>query len=236
MHTQQVHRWYKTGRSGWYTRGSCFCPEGPWQTGEVGWQEPHWVQQGEMPALSPGSNNLRHQYTLVTNWLESSSIEQDFRVLVDSKMTMRQQCALPAKKANGLLAWGKVLPAGQGRWPLPSAQHWWGHTWSTVSSPGLLSTRETWTCWRESSEGPWRWLSSCSIFDMRRSWERWDCSAFGEEKAEEVLSHVDKCLVEGVKKMDPGLFFFLTIGTEAVPLHLLSQGLLYTRSWRHVLK
>jgi len=59
-------------------------------------------------------NNPMHQYRLRTDRLESSSVESDLRVLVD-KVTMRQQCALVAKKADGILGYIRKSVASRSR-------------------------------------------------------------------------------------------------------------------------
>ena len=48
-------------------------------------------------------HNPMHQYRLGADLLESSSVERDLDVLVEDRLTMSQQCALAAKKDNGIL-------------------------------------------------------------------------------------------------------------------------------------
>jgi len=56
-----------------------------------------------------------HQYRLGADLLESSSMERDLGVLVDDKLIMSHQCALAAKKANGILRRIKKSVASRSR-------------------------------------------------------------------------------------------------------------------------
>ena len=59
--------------------------------------------KSECRVLHLGRNKSMHQYRLEDDLLERSSAERDLGVLVDNRLAMSQQCALVAKKANGIL-------------------------------------------------------------------------------------------------------------------------------------
>jgi len=96
-----------------------------------------------------------HQYRLGVDLLKSSSAERDLGVLVDDRLTMSQQCALAAKKANGILGCIKRSVPSRTRevlLPLYTAL-----VTPHLSSSGLPSSRKMKSYWRESSGGLQGW-------------------------------------------------------------------------------
>jgi len=69
--------------------------------------------KGKCRLLHLGRSKPMHQYRLGVDLLESSSAQTDLGFLVDDRLTMRQQCALVANKASGLLGCGKKSVASR---------------------------------------------------------------------------------------------------------------------------
>jgi len=109
--------------------------------------------EGKCKVLHLGRNKSMHQYMLGADQLRNSFAEKALGVLVGTRLTVRQQCALVPKAAKDLLGCIRQSTAsrsGEVTPPLCSALV--RHTWSPGSSPGLPSARETGTLWSESSE------------------------------------------------------------------------------------
>ena len=65
--------------------------------------------------LHLGRNNRTYQYRLGDDLLERSSEDKDLGVLVDDRLTTSRQCALMAKRANGILPCIKRSVASRSR-------------------------------------------------------------------------------------------------------------------------
>lgn len=75
------------------------------------------------PALE--RNNPTYQDTLGLVWLESTSVEEELGVLVDTELSRSYQCTLVAKVANSITGCIRRSAASRPRETiLPPAQHW----------------------------------------------------------------------------------------------------------------
>ena len=72
-------------------------------------------KKGKCKVLHLARNNPMHQYRLGDDLLDGSCVERNLGVLVDNELTMSQQCALVAKKANGILGCIKKSVASRSR-------------------------------------------------------------------------------------------------------------------------
>ena len=86
-----------------------------------------------------------HQHRLEDDLLERSSAEKDLGGLVENRLAMSQQCALVAKKANGILGCIKKSVAsrsGEGH-PTPLLHPGEATFRKTAFSSGFTSSKKT---------------------------------------------------------------------------------------------
>lgn len=93
--------------------------------------------KGKCQVLHLEWSNARHRYRLGDERLQSSSAERNLG-LVDSRLSMSQQCSLAAEKTNHIGVHQTAQPVKKGDFP-----HWCGLTFTTVGRSGLHNTKRS---------------------------------------------------------------------------------------------
>jgi len=163
--------------------------------------------KGKCKVLQLQRNNPRHQYVLGPTQMESRFAEKNLGVFADTRLIMSQQCAL--------VVLGEMLPAGSEGWSFLATQHWWDHTWGTVTSSGLTDMRhmdvlET-ACEKAMKVVKGLEHLSCGERLMKGTVQP------GEEEAWQDLFNISiKTWREGANRMEPGAFQWRPVtGPEA---------------------
>ncbi|TRZ26210.1 hypothetical protein HGM15179_000822 [Zosterops borbonicus] len=110
----------------------------------MGREELSEINNSKCSLLPLARNNPMGQHRLRAELLGSSSVEKDLGMLVDTKLSLSQQCVLVAKKANGILSCIRKSIGSRSRegiLPLPSSLV--RPDLECCVSSGLLRARET---------------------------------------------------------------------------------------------
>ena len=120
-----------------------------------------------------------HHYRLGVDLLERNSSERSLGVLVGNRLAMSQQCALVAKKDNGILGCIEERVSSRSReviLPLYFALvrphlEYWVQCWV----PYFKKDREL---QERAYQRTKRWLEAQSMFFLKKGWETWVCLAW----------------------------------------------------------
>ncbi|KGL93462.1 hypothetical protein N301_12947, partial [Charadrius vociferus] len=102
------------------------------------WAQANLMQfnKAKCKVLHSGQGNPKHKYRLGSKWLESSP-EKDLGALIDQKLSMSQQCAVAAQKANHILGCIRSAASKSREGILP--------LYSTLLRPHLESCVQLWS-------------------------------------------------------------------------------------------